>query len=594
MKTDINTIRKILKKANVDYHEKGEPTLTDAEYDSLKEKLFKLNPKDSIFKEIGSPARKNKVQLSVHMASLDKVYVNEAKEYRKWIKDHPSSSYLITDKLDGISLLVGKVKSKMFAHTRGNGTVGEDISYMLPYIKGIPELNNGTTLRGELVMSKANFTKFKDEFKNTRNLVSGIKNSKGIHPATKKTQFIVHQVISPNIELNKAASQLKNAGAILVNYIKVKGAPSLSFLDTHLKERLNSSPFDLDGIVVDDGKGNKIAIKAVNEVATVEIGQIQWQVSRHGKLTPVIILKKPVTLAGALVSRVTAHNALTVKEKGLGPGAIIQISRSGEVIPFLLGVVKKAKPQLPEKGTYEWITENEIRTIQSHDQSEIDILKFTHFFTVLGIRDFKQNQITKLYDDGLNTLPIILKAKESRFSEAGLGKVQSKKIAEGIKQALEKATMPKMMVASGCFPSGFGLSAAKTIYSEIEDRAFTADDKTLRFALENLSGIGASTIKAFLQGRKAFIKFIKDIKWTAKAVSKKGSRLSNMTIVFSGVRDSKLQDYLENNGATITSSVSKNTTHLIVKDKNMKPTEKMKDAKTLGIKIMSIADARNL
>ena len=591
-KEEILALRKFITDANTWYHEKGKPKVSDEEYDKAKDRLAEINPKDPIFKKIGSPVKKNKVSLPYFMGSLDKIYTDDVTKLRNWLKANKSSSYYITDKLDGISLLVGN-NGKLFAYTRGNGSEGEDVSYLLPYIKGIPELNKGTTVRGELVISKADFRKFQKEFKNARNLVAGIKNFKGVHKAVKSARFIVHEVVSKNVPLFKVSSQLKNAGAEVVFLKKVTGAPSMESLARTLEERLKVSKYDLDGIVLSDGKGNSVAIKKVSDIATATIREIQWQVSRHGYLTPVAILETPILLSGAMVSKATAHNAKMVKDFGLGPGAIITITRSGEVIPKILSVLHRVKPQFPKKGTFEWVDETSIRSTSAADVDEIAVKRIVNFFTVLGIKDFKQSQITKLYEDGLTTIAKIIKAKEPRLVKAGLGSGQATKLVSAIAGGLAKATMPKMMVASGCFPRGFGLSTAKAIWDHVEDRAFTTSSKTLAFALKAISGIGDAAVDAFLAGRKDFIPFIADIEWKAAKKVKQGSRYAGKVFVFTGVRDAKVHEYLEANGGRVSTSVSKNTTHLIVKDKSVN-TEKVRNAKALGIKIITIDEARKL
>lgn len=594
-KAEILKLRKIIKQANIDYHSKGKPKLSDAQYDAAKDRLAVINPSDPLLVKVGAvpDKRTTKVNLPVFLGSLDKIYVDEIEKLQKWINRYlKSGAAIVSSKMDGISALLINDNGTLKLLTRGNGSVGSDISHLIPHLKYIPKLKTGQQVRGEIVISKAAFKKFSKQYDNARNLVAGISNkTKTVHKAAKSGEFIIHEMIKPQAALPKVAAQLERMGGKIVAYKIARSLTPVS-VSNLLESFLKATKYDIDGIVIDNGKGERIAIKQINEVAIATVKEVKWQVSRFGYLTPVVILDKPVRLAGVLVKQASGHNAKNIKDNKIGPGTIISIVRSGEVIPKITEVIEGTKAQLPPKGTYRWLDDTNIESTDDKHGDIIEVKKIVNFLTAIGVKHFKDNLISVLYDAGINTISKLIKAPVSRLVAAGLGEVQAKKLSTSIKQALETTTMPKMMVASNIFPRGFGSSAAKAVWNELGPKAFTLKPKQLQSILSKVDGLGIVTIDAFITNASKFSAFLESIKWEPPKESKKGKKFAGMVIVFTGFRDSKLQTYLENNGAEIGSSITKKTTHLLVRDKSFK-SEKVNKAKQMGIKIITADQARN-
>ena len=161
-------VKKKIADADYAYHTVGEPIMTDAEYDILREiaeTKYGLKPDG-----VGAPVEKNKVILPYEMASMDKIKPDTG-ALTAWISKY-TGSYVISCKLDGVS---GMYDSNGFLYTRGNGIVGQNINHLIPFLKLPTEPN--LVIRGEFVIPRDVFaSKYKDQFANARNLVAGIIN----------------------------------------------------------------------------------------------------------------------------------------------------------------------------------------------------------------------------------------------------------------------------------------------------------------------------------------------------------------------------------------------------------------------------------
>ena len=173
-----------------------EPLLSDNEFDIIQEYMKKKYPKNKALTQIGAPIEdKHKVKLPYYMASMDKIKP-DTNALPKW-KLKYKGPYVLSAKLDGISGLYSTENGEEKLYTRGNGSVGQDISHLIPYLR-LPKTSD-MTIRGEIIMKKSTFLeKYKDEFSNSRNLVAGLVNKKTIDPEKlKDIDFVAYEVIKP-------------------------------------------------------------------------------------------------------------------------------------------------------------------------------------------------------------------------------------------------------------------------------------------------------------------------------------------------------------------------------------------------------------
>jgi DNA ligase (NAD+) len=607
----------------------GHPLVSDHTFDILKEILEERDPKNKFLEQVGAPVKsgKKKIKLPFYTGSLNKKKP-DTNELTKWLEEY-TGQCIVSDKLDGDSAVMEKRDDTLYLYSRGNGIIGHDISHLIPYLFGktfIKELpDNDFVIRGELVITEDNFHKLikfpelKKEGKklnNARNLVGGLVNSIHIDQSkimiAKVTDYITYSVFSPKLKPSDQLKWLEKNNFDVVHYDLVSD-PTEKYLEKKFDERRKKSEYKIDGLVVVHdalydlipGKHPKHAFAYKrydqSEIADVEVIKVEWRPSQYKYLKPRIIID-PIELSGAEVTYATAFNAQYIVKNNIGPGAIIKITRSGDVIPHILEVIKPAKkPQMPNVE-YKW-NDTKVDLIVDDDSldDEIDIKVITNFFKTLGVEHMSSGIITKLYDNGYNTIKKIILAKVSELSDIeGLGKKSATKILSSMDTQLNKVTLSQLMDASGTFGRNFGetrIIAVLEEYPNILDEDWS--DKTMINKITEINGIGTVTAKQFVHGLHEFEKFIDhmakaiDFKSIKKRVPKKmkstNSVLSGQKIVFTGFRNKNLQEWITHRGGKVSTSVSKNTTLIIASD-TKEDSGKLNDARKLNIPIISLND----
>ena len=168
------------------YYNTNKPLTSDNEYDIIKEYMERKYPKNTIITEVGAKIIKNKVELPYKMASMDKIKP-DTNALTKWTTTY-KGPYVLSCKLDGVSGLYTTEGEIPKLYTRGNGTIGQDISHLIPVLNLPTEKNS--VIRGEFIIPRLVFEeKYKKRFANARNLVSGIVNSKKIDEKNPRLTF---------------------------------------------------------------------------------------------------------------------------------------------------------------------------------------------------------------------------------------------------------------------------------------------------------------------------------------------------------------------------------------------------------------------
>lgn len=594
--------------------------ISDKLFDSLEDKLKASDPTNDYFKKVGAKVgkqkvgRPKKVKLPERMGSLGKV--KSPVEVLAWLEGE-SGTVEVSDKEDGLSLMIDRTNPDGItrAFTRGNGTVGQDVSHLLPHIKFIGTLKKGQRIRGEAVVSRKTHAAMSGEFENPRNMASGIINSAGVSPNASKLSFVVHGMLKPFMPISRAAASLKTMGWKPVPHtsLPIKGLEE-KLLD-YLKTRKGKSVYDIDGLVLTIGK-EQIAFKGEDETAIAVVKHIEWNASRFGLLKPVAIFKKGVRLAGVTVRRATAFNAKFVKDNKLGAGAKIVIARSGEVIPDIQGVVQKAaKADLPPKPfTWEWNKSGVdivLKKTEFHGTDKHSTMAMTHFLTALGIQGAKSATTLKIVESGLTTpVDLIRKGNSERLITAGLGPVQAKNLRLEINKQLPLVDLPTLMYASMKFSRGWGTSRFVSLLSEISyatliETAKKGDAEILNL-FNSVHGLGTEMANGFAESILEFDKWKANLTRAAllggylanipnsytppKAV--KGT-LTGKVFVFSKVRDKDLHAEILTLGGEVGNGITAKTTHLIVPSLK-ESSSKILTAKERGVKLLTLVQAQKL
>ena len=385
--TEAKTLRKKLDRWAEDYYSKDAPEVEDHVYDQNYNRLLELEAEfpqivtpDSITQLVGGQINSDfsKVEHEIPMLSMGDVFSKEElKEFDQRMQKlvgHPVA-YNVELKIDGLSLSLEYTDGKLTrASTRGNGSVGEDVTANARYIKDIPQVlpeKITTEVRGECYMSKeafASLNKERDEkgeavFANPRNAAAGSLRQLNAQVTKKRdlSTFIYtwvnppkditsqHQAIQ---EMSKLGFHTNQTGKKLSSMDEV-----FDFIDEYTKKR-DSLAYGIDGIVlkVDELSlqqelGNtvkvprwEIAYKFPPEEQETVVRDIEWTVGRTGVVTPTAVMD-PVQLAGTTVSRAVLHNADLLKQKDVRIGDTVLLHKAGDIIPEISKVILSKRPK---------------------------------------------------------------------------------------------------------------------------------------------------------------------------------------------------------------------------------------------------------
>ncbi len=620
----IEELEKLIEFANDKYRNTDSPVISDELYDICVDFLKLKNPKSKILKIIGGKVKsKDKVKLDYWLGSMDKIKPSDSKLFEKWLDEY-KGPYYVSNKLDGISaMIVYRSNGDVNLYTRGTADEGLDISPLLKYIKNIPSWDainkyknkakkTGIllTCRGELLMSKSVFkNNWSDTLKNGRNGVSGLVNSKTINPKlASDTDFVLYEVIDPSL---KFTDQMKILKDLKFNVVKYDEVPKITFeiLSELLLKRRKESEYEIDGLIITNNeehkrntKGNPeyaFAFKDIldDQKAETKVVNIEWNISKDGYIKPTLIVE-PVSIGGVEISRTTGNNAKFVVDNKLGKGALIELIRSGDVIPKVNKVLKPSKTVEMPDGEWHWNETNVDIICDSLDNKDVLIKNIYYFFSSLDTKGLGEKIVEKFVNKGYDSILKIIKLSiEEILLVDGFKEKSAQNVIDSIKKSLTDVSLSKIMSASNKLGHGIGEERIKLVLDKFPNLLEDADKWSKQEFIDNLKTINGweeKTSTLFVNNYKEFKKFYNSIKpyITIKKQQNKQitkNKYTDKTIVMSGFRDAELQQKLEDSGAKITNSVSKNTDFLIVKDQNTidENTGKVQKANELGVKIIT-------
>jgi NAD-dependent DNA ligase len=597
------------------YYNTDDSILSDQKYDTLK---ICLNFRDPGYvPPIGAKIRcsDNKKELPFYMGSADKVTPLEKKELNRWIDRNPCDCYIISDKLDGVSCGFVSKNGKIKLYTRGDGKKGSDISYLAQYLDTVPKnINIDICVRGELIIPKKLFDfKYKGKirpdkkdkvYRNSRSTVAGFVSGKTIRSGIKDVQFIVYEEIG-DITMDKPSKQLKklkDIGFTVVKYEKV-GNIDMDLLKQEHDEFKNTSNYEIDGIIIqsdinydrniDKNPSYMFAFKMMDNKNVKEaiVRNVEWNISRSGAFKPVVIID-PIDLQDVTISRISGHHAKRIVEQKIGIGAVILVTRSKEVIPFIVDVIKEAKVILMPDIEYKW-DDQKVNIFTVNLECDIMVIKnIVSFFEKMKINYINEATVTKIYKNGLTTLLSIISAdKKMLMNVEGIQSKSADRILKNIKDGLTDISFGQILGASGIFGIGIGRKRVISLLKDIPDILQIYKNLSKKELLQKISDIdGFSDIMAVkivqhLEDADNFIVGISKYATFKQVESLSSNIFKGKKIVMTGFRDSKIELFIQQNGGTIANSVSKNTSFLIIADKKGKKTGKLEKAIKLEIQI---------
>lgn len=602
---------KILKEADDAYHNKGKNIMTDEQYDLIKDRLKNISPKNPYFKLVGfKPPEKMKMKLPYYLGSQNKIKYGNIKELDNWFsKFNKPNEYVISEKLDGIScLFINDNGIKIF--TRGDGIYGTDISFIKDIIKFPKKIPEGFAVRGELLLSKKNWELLKDMGANARNVVAGIINSKTINKKVlEKIDYVVYDVFNERMKNEDALKLAKKLKFKIAKYKVVKSLLTNEKLFELLKDFKKNSDYEIDGIVITHNKPYDIkngdnppysfAFKSneLLDVAEVIVNNVEWNISKDRYMKPVVQFN-PVQLNGVVIKQATGFNADFIEKNKIGIGSIIKIQRSGEVIPHIISIIKEADNGLPMMPTinYKW-NKTHIDIIAELDDKnrQVDIKNFTFFMKSLKIKGVSEGILTKLYDNGFDSLKKIIHiTKDEVLKIDGFKDKSASNLIEALDE-INKKNCNEIMIASNIIGRGLGEKKLELILKNYPDICQNKK-KGLEIKIEDLmkiNGMGELTSQLFKNNLEKFYEFYEDLgfklkKINVKTIVNKGIFL-NVYFVFTGFRSDELEKFIKDNGGEVENSITSKTNYLIMKDRN-KITNKIEKAIEKGVKIISKDD----
>lgn len=592
----------------------GEPLIADHVYDHVfLAELQKRHPQHPFLDSVEpEPAFTGKtVALPQRMLSTEKAYTQE--NINKWIKNiekaalelNINSNNLIfraTPKLDGFAAFDDGIT----LYTRGDGRKGTDISRV--FERGL--IVGGSGKRGlgagEIVVSQSYFNNHLAEyFENARNFQASIIKEK---------------------ELDDHALQaIQNHAAVFFPFSELPAWQGTSTqlqaeFDNIVAEVFNTVDFDVDGVIFEVTEAAikqhvgatrhhhrwQIAYKQNAETAQVKVVQVTPQTSRSGRVNPVAELE-PTRLSGALISRATAHHYGMVKAQGIGMGTVIELTRSGQVIPKIERVISPQTPQIPDicpscgtalvwDSDYLYCLNNISCPAQIANSIE-------HFFRTLANNDgFGEKTIKKLHENGVNSVYRIYQLTTDELITMGFRSQDGKNLlAKNLINQLQRSRSEaiedwRFLGAFGIYRMGLGNCERLLQHHNLLDIfALTIEDiiKIEGFAEKT----GAAVVKALALIKDEFMK-IHQLSFNLIATPllgeqpKKSSPIAGLTLVFTGtMQHGKRDDMIKTAklmGAKVGSSVTSKTDYLVVGSDV--GTNKTKAAETHGVPTLSEAD----
>lgn len=624
---------KLLNKYAYQYYVLDEPTVADVQYDALYNELSALEKEtgivlpDSPTRKIGGDPIK---EFAPHkhikkLYSLDKC--NSYDELREWSekikKVAPDAVYTLEYKLDGLTLCLtyenGYFKG---AATRGNGEVGEDVTAQVSTIKSIPlsvPYKGVFEAQGEGIMRLSALKKYNETavepLKNARNGVAGaIRNLDPKVTASRNLDIIFYNV--NYIEGENIASQRENIDFLKRNSFKT----DMLFVTTDIEEIIKkidsvdrkSLDFLIDGMVikVDDsalrerlGYTDKfprwaIAYKFEAEETTTILEDVQWNVGRTGKLTPLAILE-PVELCGATIRRATLNNYDDIQRKKVKIGSRVFIRRSNDVIPEILGVSEdNGGKEIPVPTVCPACGSDLVRDgahIYCPNEGDCPpqiIGRLTHFAEkdCMDIRGVSEKSIEGLHEKLGVRFPTDLYSL-TRDDLARLDGFKDKKIDNFLASVEKSKSVPLDRFINALGIENIGKKSARDLaerFGSISE-LMKADEATL-VEVDEIGDIVAESITSYFGKHGWLIEKFKEIGIDPKfnVVKPTGGVLTGKKLVLTGtlptLTRTEATELIEKAGGTTSSSVSKSTDYVLAGEN---AGSKLDKARSLGVKIIT-------
>ena len=636
---------KEIEKHNYNYYVLDNPTISDSEYDKLYYSLVDLEKETGVVlpysptQRVGDTVLEGftKKRHEVPLYSLNKV--RDFADLERWVNDMESETggtdFAVEYKFDGLNLVIEYQNGEFVsATTRGNGTIGEDVSLQVKTIKTVPlqiKFKGRLIVQGEGMMTNKSFERYnktaEEKLKNPRNAVAGaIRNLDARETAKRNLDFFCYSILLCE---GKTFSTQQEMHEFLIengfqtgNYFKLcKDVHEIIHCINEIDVVKNKLDVMIDGMVI---KINKVApreeigftakfpkwamaYKFEAQEATTLLKSVTWQVGRSGRVTPIAELE-PVQLAGATIRRATLNNIDDIKRKHVYENARVFVRRSNEVIPEIMGLAEKyddskeiVQPETCPSCESKLVQKGPLLFCENHMGCKAQVVdRLSHFTSrdAFNIEGLSEKTIEALYDNlGVRLPSDLYRLKEEDL--IGLYNFKDKK-ANNIITSLAKSKevdFYRFLFALGIAEVGVKTAKdlAKTFVSL--DNLMIAEKEDI-LKVNDIGQVIADNIYNFFRDdinlseiNKLFEVGVK-IKEPEKTT--KNDNIANKTYVLTGTLSMPRKDVeniIESLGGRTSSSVSKNTDYVLAGED---AGSKLDKAKSLGVKIISEDDFKKL
>ncbi|CVW70853.1 DNA ligase [Streptococcus pneumoniae] len=643
MNKRMNELVALLNRYATEYYTSDNPSVSDSEYDRLYRELVELETAypeqvlaDSPTHRVGGKVLDGfeKYSHQYPLYSLQDAFSREELDafdarVRKEVA-HPT--YICELKIDGLSISLTYEKGILVAGvTRGDGSIGENITENLKRVKDIPltlpeELD--ITVRGECYMPRASFDQVNQvrqengepEFANPRNAAAGtLRQLDTAVVAKRNLATFLYQEASPSTRdsQEKGLKYLEQLGFVVnPKRILAENIDEIwNFIQEVGQERENL-PYDIDGVVIKVNdlasqeelgftvKAPKwaVAYKFPAEEKEAQLLSVDWTVGRTGVVTPTANLT-PVQLAGTTVSRATLHNVDYIAEKDIRKDDTVIVYKAGDIIPAVLRVVEskrvsEEKLDIPtncpscNSDLLHFEDEVALRCINPRCPAQI-MEGLIHFASrdAMNITGLGPSIVEKLFAANLvkDVADIYRLQEEDFLLLEGVKEKSAAKLYQAI-QASKENSAEKLLFGLGIRHVGSKASQLLLQYFHSIENLYQADSEEVA-SIESLGGVIAKSLQTYFATEGSEI-LLRELKETGVNLDYKGqtvvadAALSGLTVVLTGklerLKRSEAKSKLENLGAKVTGSISKKTDLVVV---GADAGSKLQKAQELGIQI---------
>ena len=652
---EISKLVSLLNKYSYDYYVEDNPQISDTEYDTLYKQLEKLEENHPEYILENSPTQRvgdrildefEKITHKVPMLSLSNTFSTEDlrdfdARISKVVPDH-SVEYICELKIDGLAISIKYENGRLAsAATRGDGSVGEDVTENIKTIFSIPKVlkdNRTFEVRGEVYLPRKSFELLNSEresnnevlFANPRNAAAGsLRQLDSKITAKRRLSAFIYSIVGDEsiVSQENALNTAKEYNLpVNPNFKLCKNIDEVIDYINYWTENKKNLPYDIDGIVIkvnsystqeEVGYTQKsprwaTAYKFPEEELATKLLDVELSVGRTGIITPVAILD-PIVISGSTVSKASLHNKDIIDELDIHIGDMVVVKKAGEIIPKVVRVVRELRTEgstkytmpntCPSCGQQTYIKENDPFTrCKNPDCPDQNIRRIIHFASrdALNIEGLGDKVVTTLYEKGIiaHTIDLFSLEREKLISLDRMGEKSVDNLLNAIENSKQNS-LDKVIFALGILNVG---KKAGKILAEKYLNLTNLMNATLD-ELVNLDDVGQITAESILDylSDENNIKFINDLikvgmnpQYEVQEVNT-DNVFAGKTVVLTGklveLTRNEAKEYLEKYGAKVTGSVTSKTDLVIAGEK---AGSKLAKAEQLGIRVINEEEFANM